>query len=1089
MNNTTSLLNVNDEPLIEPTKPTPELTVGAKELSYASHGNIEVQMIGEATPAKNLSIESAQRALNTEMRDANVEVLPDQEQRTAPAPKVEELLSVIEQDTREETPDAEKDPFDTEVKTIQDNISRAAASLKESSYSDATKNELMLALKTLEERVVEVIQQKETANGADTVNALQKLLEESKTLCGTEWTSRFVAPENMAQQEPATEQSAEVWKMMAGAAYKTLEDLQLPIGRVLDEEKKQAFEAEFFALRERMLLVVNADNNATPPEEIEWLFQDIAALEQKVKNYAEQEPVNSAGIEKEREIKTEIEAISRFETLSPEQKRGFWKNVADIGFTVEQKKDEWWAHGFGYLAGNKKIYSPLKRFFVSTKDIFERDAKRAEQNRADLRAGKEARLQIFGKNIADINTLRGSGFLWGNLMKYGRSILGPFAWVNTGLMIASVGLEAAKEARLGNEDVMEKTRVQDIDRAAEEAWRLYEEAKNKAGGGRITQDVLEKTYQENIPKDLLERLAKNAEPGTENGFWQKILQKDMQGTVEKISRELEKIDADQSLSQEARDEQKNAYLNNWFTRSQRLKDYDRIVGQNGEIDTLASFARYGEFTAKTAVYGMMADSMRMLGTKLAEVLSSSDGVEILSSLSPIKSALADEILPDTHHSLVNTEQSANTGGVVSDTQTEHSEVRIPPQTIPGNHAPAAVINENIMETLSPQESAIEKSLVELQKTYTVQDRDTIWSINKNHLGGNEYWNNLTPRQQNLILDTMRHDLLNRPKSEIIAMGIKSGDINRIYPGDKIDFSKIFDEKELLRVFNKAEAMKEAPEAPSTLPIVHHAEKVHHAISATPTEPKQEHLFAPKTIDSPKESLVFEAFLKPTNSVPFDYTQTVFEVITEKRPDVFIPYYEKMSDFLAEHPNGIKELDGIFHIRGVKVPETLTPATKNDRVIDWLARIAWENDIRQGHANVEHTVIEPGQSTLTPAHEIPAENIPVVLENPGNFKTSFELWAILPKEVRDYIVKIDGQIGKNIDPAVWERTRGMSADTALKDASPGSIRDRLLFLQEKADVVHKPTMNAVKNETLEHYIARLARELSFTRQPPEIPKTL
>ncbi len=745
-----------------------------------------------------------------------------------------------------------------------------------------------------------------------------------------------------------------------------------------------------------------------------------AVLEQ---GYAGKHEDAPAGEEKERETATEAEAeaVEQFEKLPPEQKLTIIQNISEAGFKVEKWKNEGLAWVFGSLAGDKKTHArdkSLQRFFDSTKDIFERDAKRAEQSLADLHAGKEAKLRLFGVDIIDIKTLRGSGFLWGNIMKIGRSVLGPFAWANTGLMAAGVGFEAAKEARLGNEDVMEKTRIQDIDQAEDAARRIYQEAKEKAGAGNaVSKETLEKAYQEGIPKDLLERLAKNIEPGVENSFWQKVLLGDMEGTVEKMETELAKIDADEGLSDEARNSKKDAYLNNWFTRSQRLKDYDRIVSQNGEIDALASLARYGEFTAKAAVYGMMADSMRRVGTTLANFFSQPENIEtITGGAVPVagignttetlaasadntifkeafpntsgaipKDTLADEILRKSAFSknyelpVAETQSSAVVSG--SPIVVAHEGTWIPEAVKVQKEIFPAPSQYSAAETLAPRQSAIEQSLSALGKTHEVIKGDTIWGINKAQLGGNEYWNGLTNREQNIILDTMRHDLLNHSKEELIAMGIKSGDINRIYPGDKIDLSKVFDKNELSRIFNRAEHLQTTPGV-HVVPEValHHAVApaiAHHAVPSIHEEPirlaqnegvmtdvteplrQNVHAQAPEII-APTGGR-FEAYETRTQDMPFynDYKSAVYAELHLHHPGITIPMYDmKMREFLASNPNGLEQLKTIFNMKGVETPGKLPPETMNGSVLDYLTRQMVQHDLNKGllahHMNTHNT---------------------------------------------------------------------------------------------------------------------------------------
>jgi hypothetical protein len=747
----------------------------------------------------------------------------------------------------------ETNPIDAEIQKVREEMKQAAIVIKEKiedgSLSGDKGGKIKLAAEDLSQRIEDAVNARGDMLSEEAyITGLRQLSEEIAAVGSEEWEKRFTASDTPT---PALSQAEDV--------------------------KTKA---------------VRGVNETVPETKVEP---------------QEQKPVS------------EDEAAALFENLPQEQKLGFWKNVAHVGFTVEQKKNELFAGAFGWLSGNEKTNDrdkTFQRFFDSTKEIFERDAKRAEQSLSDLHAGKEMRLNLFGKDIVDVQTLRGSGFLWGNIMKYGRSILGPFAWVNTGLMALNIGLEAAKEARLKNEDMIEKTRIQDIDEAAEKAWGAYEEAQKKSADGvLVTKEILEKAYQEAIPQDLLDRLAKNIEPGVENGFWQKILQKDIQHTVEKMSEELAKIDVDASLSQEEKDSRKNAYLNNWFTRSQRLKDFDRMVSQNGEVDELAALARYGEFAAKTAVYAMMADSMRRIGTKMAELFSQADTIETVASSVPlvgegtipavspvnggnipletvavsgvishdipaVQTPAASTRLVDELLGKINNPQHDEAVFVSKDLNAENLPVKIMPElaekTFSTETAEAAAVPHESTGTIIPEavkipretipepkwlaaaetlpphhQTTIEDTLHNLGEAYTAKQGDNVWNILKGKLLGNEEFAKLEPRRQNFIIDSLKDRIVGMSEKELQGMGVRK-DPNLIYPVDKINLGKVFNEsEELKKIFSRAENLQPAPEVVSApLPAPEPggaADAVHIAAdTATPTPKAPEHIIAPIT---------------------------------------------------------------------------------------------------------------------------------------------------------------------------------------------------------------------------------------------------
>lgn len=331
----------------------------------------------------------------------------------------------------------------------------------------------------------------------------------------------------------------------------------------------------------------------------------------------------------------------------------------------------------------------------------------------------------------------------------------------------------------------------------------------------------------------------------------------------------------------------------------------------------------------------------------------------------------------------------------------HKEISVPKEGVSPVH-----------ETPLPRDVAIENSLRELGKVHTVVKGDNIWNINKAQLDSNEYWKQLgaTPegvRQQNFILDTMRHKLLGYQKADLIKMGIKSGDINRIYPGDKIDLSKVFDKDELGRMFNRADELDAAPHVSSV------AQEVHHTPRAVPSSEEVAHPAAPQAKDSvlehrqtphkeptelvqkndtphqevssaeshiapqSPETIVpqgggrFEAFSMPTNTPLFQqYKTELYSILHQRRPDIGIPLYDmKMRDFLSNNPNGLETLKNIFYMKGVSTPKILSQKDLNETVLDWWVKQALQYDINNNHLRNSTSYYQP--MNYPPQQPVPA----------------------------------------------------------------------------------------------------------------------
>ncbi|MDP3975001.1 MAG: hypothetical protein Q8P88_01800 [Candidatus Jorgensenbacteria bacterium] len=371
-------------------------------------------------------------------------------------------------------------------------------------------------------------------------------------------------------------------------------------------------------------------------------------FDERGKAYDERE----ARLEKEAaELKPELERTPEAER----EKIGV--GFRNAGFFVEEAKNNFFAGVFNKLAGTEKepesfttpsssrITSLVRKHYptqeksttVTTKFIaklgqgFERDAKKARERMEAVEKTKNR------------ETLANTGYLLGNAVKYGRTVLdiagvtvaAPLRFVTLGAMAFARGADAAKEVRLENEKVIAKTRIEDVDKAAEEAWAVYlaaqdrevneaearyQEAEKKGNpkeikgaqimlelahrhtdSRKITTKDLEKAYRENLPADILARLeAKSPEqPSLVNRMVQGLVKAHIERSVKRLERKAEKIEENPKFSVKER-KAKRERLFNRFDR--RLRDYDRVVGQFGTVDALAMGARYAEVAAKAAVY-------------------------------------------------------------------------------------------------------------------------------------------------------------------------------------------------------------------------------------------------------------------------------------------------------------------------------------------------------------------------------------------------------------------------------------------------------------------------------------------------------
>ena len=289
------------------------------------------------------------------------------------------------------------------------------------------------------------------------------------------------------------------------------------------------------------------------------------------------------------EIKEEIKKIPEKER----EKIGI--GLRNIGLFVQEWKSGIMASFCDKFAvENSK--GTIGRFFSSLAETYKKDENNAQKT-----------IEQREKSKTSLYQLQNVGYLTGNILKYGRTVAdivgwtagSPLRYVMLGAQFFSRGAEAAKEARLKNQEVIEKTRVKDIDEAAEEAWKIYGIVMAKAGIGNVTKELLEKSYAENLPQDLLERL-KRSEPGTATGILTKLSQKVLKKDVEFAIKH-------------------GKFSENSFEK--RLKEFDKIIGHYGTVDALAMGAKYAETTGKAIIAGVQIETAVLLMQRLPEIMS------------------------------------------------------------------------------------------------------------------------------------------------------------------------------------------------------------------------------------------------------------------------------------------------------------------------------------------------------------------------------------------------------------------------------------------------------------------------------------
>lgn len=168
-----------------------------------------------------------------------------------------------------------------------------------------------------------------------------------------------------------------------------------------------------------------------------------------------------------------------------------------------------------------------------------------------------------------------------------------------------------------------------MEKAANEAWGIYNGAMTRAGTNekgeqfRVSSEDLEKAYEQRMPKDMLERLARAEGTDIGGGIMQRVFRKHLEFAAGRYQEKLDAIDAHVDWTPEQKFKTKEELLSR-FGREARIRDFDRLISQQGVVDAAAMSLRYGEQASQAVVYGLAAQSAWQGLKNLARVFGESD---------------------------------------------------------------------------------------------------------------------------------------------------------------------------------------------------------------------------------------------------------------------------------------------------------------------------------------------------------------------------------------------------------------------------------------------------------------------------------
>jgi hypothetical protein len=306
--------------------------------------------------------------------------------------------------------------------------------------------------------------------------------------------------------------------------------------------------------------------------------------------------------------------------LPEKEQREIKLGFRNMGFYWTKTKNSFWADKLKNLADKfshkeKPIQQQgtLVRYLDAMSASYQKDADLAQVKLEEVENKKDQnkKTAFFAHKIANIGSALKDPAIAGALASGSFTRLAVMA-----SMFFTRSMKAVEEARMTSYELIEKTRIDDVDKANQEAWNIYTNCINekrapgaivnrKSGRFQITKEDLEDAYRKNLPENLLERLKKDYVPGTTTNLAMSFIKRDMAWSIERINKKIEKVKANSSISNPEKDKK----IKNILARqSGHLKELDSMITKYGTLDTILLGARYATVAGKTATGALVVQS-------------------------------------------------------------------------------------------------------------------------------------------------------------------------------------------------------------------------------------------------------------------------------------------------------------------------------------------------------------------------------------------------------------------------------------------------------------------------------------------------
>lgn len=494
------------------------------------------------------------------------------------------------------------------------------------------------------------------------------------------------------------------------------------------------------------------------------------------------------------------------ETKESAEKPSAWRKVASIGLLVQHKKNAALSSAFGWYG--KKLERELRATQIEVREQSEearvqeeggytkmaqklRDQAHDAAEAAEIiearsqstiarvltgfakgyeksAVASEKQRQAFLKKEGVKASMAGWGALTQNSILMTRAVAGSLGGMSRipaiVAMVANRSFDAFKEARLAKYDVINKTRVNDAERAYEEAEQIYKISQRMVGeGNKVTAKDLAKAYADELPKDLIRRFERGDSEKQPSYLGKLVASVGVRGVAERLQKKFEAIENNTKLNDEqkklarAKEIQKNEAL---------LRDLDRMVSDAGVVDTTASVMRDFGQASKKAAAAVALETLAEAGFNF--------------------------MMP--HDESVMATTAATTGSETPEVTAQSVAQRV------SSGGQDIMSNENVGHIddlkhgpLLSETNVVSADAVVPTEPYTVKSGDKLWKLLADDLRERKIFNGLSAEgQRDYVIDALKDKIAAMSDGERKLLGISSGNINKLTVGDKLDFNKLFD---------------------------------------------------------------------------------------------------------------------------------------------------------------------------------------------------------------------------------------------------------------------------------------------------------